>query len=68
MNEQLGILDILAIISFCIQMDNQKNIIRMNDVQDEVNRAVEDIHKHLMKQDAILKRLESRYDNSGDIQ
>ena len=64
----LDILDILTIISFSIQMENQKNIIRMNDVQDEVNRAVEDIHKHLLEQDAILKRLESRYDNSGNIQ
>ena len=64
----LDFLDMLAIISFCIQMDNQKNIIRMNDVQDEVNKAVEDIHKHLKKQDAILMRLESKYDNSRDIQ
>lgn len=64
----LDFLDVLAIISFAIQMENQKNIIRMNDVQDEVNRAVEDIHKHLMKQDAILKRLESYYDNRRDIQ
>ena len=64
----LDFLDILTIISFSIQMENQKNIIRMNDVQDEVNRAVEDIHKHLLEQDAILKRLESKYDNSGNIQ
>ena len=64
----LDFLDILAIISFSIQMENQQNIIRINDVQDEVNRAVEDIHKHLMKQDEILKRLESKYDNSGNIQ
>ena len=64
----LDFLDILTIISFSIQMENQKNIIRMNDVQDEVNRAVEDIHKHLLEQDAILKRLESMYDNRRDIQ
>ena len=64
----LDFLDILTIISFSIQMENQKNIIRMNDVQDEVNRAVEDIHKHLLEQDAILKRLESYYDNRRDIQ
>lgn len=64
----LDFLDILSIISFSIQMENQKNIIRLSDVQDEVNRAVEDIHKHLMKQDEILRRLESKYDNSRDIQ
>ena len=64
----LDFLDILTIISFSIQMENQKNIIRMNDVQDEVNRAVEDIHKHLLEQDSILKRLESYYDNRRDIQ
>ena len=63
----LDFLDILTIISFSIQMENQKNIIRMNDVQDEVNKAVEDIHKHLMKQDEILRRLESKYDNTRDI-
>lgn len=67
LNGQFEVLDILTIVSFAIQMENQKNIIRMNDIQDEVNRAVEDIHKHLLEQDAILKRLESKYDNSRDI-
>ena len=46
-NGQLSFLDILTIISFAIQIQNQGNIIQIKDVQNEVDRAVEDIHKHL---------------------
>ena len=51
MNGQLEVLDILTIVSFILQVQNQHRIIDLGDVQDEVNRAVEDIHRHLKEQD-----------------
>lgn len=58
---QFDFLDILAVISFVIQLENQRHIIRMSDIQGEVNSAVENIHSHLQTQDEkidlILERL-----------
>ena len=51
MNGQLEVLDILTIVSFILQVQNQGRIIDLADVQDEINRAVEDIHRHLQEQD-----------------
>ena len=65
MNEQLDVLDILTILSFAIQLENQKNIIGIADVQKEVNRAVEDIHQHLADQDNKLSELLGRGNNEG---
>ena len=50
----LEILDILTIISFALQIDNQNRIIDIKDVQGEVNRAIDEIHKHLEIQDKKL--------------
>ena len=53
-SRQIDFLDLLAIISFAIQMQNQSNIIRISDVQGEVNKAVNDVHQHLQIQDDKL--------------
>ena len=53
----LEFLDILTLISFVLQVQNQQNIIGISDVQREVNRAVEDIHRHLQAQDEKLERI-----------
>ena len=53
----LEFLDILTLISFVLQLQNQQNIIGISDVQREVNRAVEDIHQHLQAQDEKLERI-----------
>ena len=59
MNEsgQFELLDILTILSFILQVQNQGNLISMKDVQNEVNRAVGEIHAHLEEQDRIIKLL-----------
>ena len=54
MNRQLDLLDILTIISFTMQMENQERIIDLGDVQREITKAVEDIHGHLSVQDSKL--------------
>ena len=54
---QLDFLDVLAVISFVIQMQNQQNIIGRRDVQKEVDRAIGEIHAHLEAQDEKLNQL-----------
>ena len=56
-NRQFELLDILTILSFALQVENQGNIIGISDVQNEVNRAVSEIHAHLEDQDRMLKLL-----------
>ena len=53
-NKQLDFLDILNLISFAIQLQNQGNIIHISDVQNEVDRAVDKINEHLVEQDRKL--------------
>ena len=53
-NKQLDFLDILSLISFAIQLQNQGNIIHISDVQNEVDRAVDKINEHLVEQDRKL--------------
>ena len=60
MNQQLEFLDILTILSFVLQIQNQSSIVSINDVQDEVNRAITEIHAHLEEQDRKLEKLLER--------
>ena len=59
-NGQFEILDILTILSFMLQVENQGNIIGLSDVQNEVNRAVSEIHSHLEEQDRKIELLLER--------
>ena len=56
-SSNLEFLDVLAIISFALQIQNQSNIIGIRDVQREVNRAVSEIHAHLETQDDKIDKL-----------
>ena len=70
MNDNLDFLDVLTLLSFYLQVLNQQNIISMGDVQDEVNRAITEIHKHLEEQDkkidTILKEI-LQYDQDKTV-
>ena len=60
----LEFLDILTIISFILQIQNQDKLIGIQDVQREVDRAIGEIHAHLELQDGKLdKILEELYEN-----
>lgn len=64
MEEQLNFLDILSIVSFAITIQNQNKLIGIQDVQKEVDRALEELHQHLQKQDEKIDRiLEVLHDN-----
>ena len=54
---QLELLDVLTIVSFVLQLQNQQNIIGIRDVQREVDRAIGEIHAHLEQQDEKIDRL-----------
>ena len=61
-----NIMDAMAIISFIIGLANYNENIGQTDLQEVVNGAIDDIHKHLQIQDnkidMILEML-GRYDN-----
>ena len=60
-------LDILAILSFAIQMQNQSKIFGISDVQEELQKVVQEVHAHLEQQDnkidLILKELSNNESN-----
>ena len=56
-NNQLGLLDILTIISFALQVQNQGNIINIKDVQNEVDRAIDKLNEHLEVQDNKINKI-----------
>ena len=66
MNGQLEVLDILTVVSFILQIQNQGRIIDIADVQDEVNRAVEDIHRHLQEQDYKIDHIIGVMEHEAD--
>lgn len=68
MNEsgQLELLDILTIISFCIQMQNQNKIFSIHDVQSDNDRVLNDIHQHLKIQDDKIDQILSLL-KKGDL-
>ena len=61
-----NIMDAMAIISFIIGLANYNENIGQTDLQEVVNGAIDDIHRHLQIQDnkidMILEML-GRYDN-----
>lgn len=57
LNNQFDVLDLLSIMSFAIQMENQKNIVSIKDIQHEVDAAVDNIHQHLENQDKKIDYL-----------
>lgn len=64
----LELLDWLTIFSFILQLQNQSNIIGMSDVQNEVNRAVSEIHAHLEEQDKKIEIIMKEVKRNGTDQ
>lgn len=50
-NEQLSFLDVITIISFIIGVANYNENVSQGVMQDAIEKAVDDIHKHLQEQD-----------------
>lgn len=56
-NQNFELLDILTIVSFCMQLQNQAKIVDLHDIQDGNNRIAQDIHAHLEQQDKKINRI-----------
>ena len=62
----LDLIDVLTILSFVLQVQNQDSIIDMSDIQQEINMAVNDIHKHLNIQDKKIDMILEVLDHDED--
>lgn len=56
-NQNFELLDILTIVSFCMQLQNQAKIVDLHEIQDDNNRIAQDIHAHLEQQDKKINRI-----------
>ena len=52
-----GFLDILTVLSFVLQLQNQSKIFGLQEVQNDNNRVAQEIHKHLESQDEKISRI-----------
>lgn len=50
-NEQLSALDILGVMSFMLGLANYSENLGQSQFQEELDKAVSDIHRHLQAQD-----------------
>lgn len=59
MNErnQLEFLDMLSVLSFALQLTNQRMFVSMADIHQDNDRILKDIHQHLKKQDKKLDEI-----------
>ena len=57
MNDNLEALDLLTVLSFVLQLQNQGRIIDIRDIQRDNDRAVKEIHTHLEEQDKKINRI-----------
>lgn len=56
-NRQFELLDVLTIVSFVLQMQNQSKIFGMSELQEELHKIVGEIHGHLENQDGQIRKI-----------
>lgn len=57
MNEEFELLDLLTVLSFIMQVQNQSKLFGISDIQEDNNRVAEEIHQHLQKQDEKINKI-----------
>lgn len=57
MNEEFELLDLLTVLSFIMQMQNQSKLFGISDIQEDNNRIAEEIHQHLQQQDEKINKI-----------
>lgn len=55
--ESLGLLDILTIVGFVINLQNYGKNVDQTKLQETMNAAVSDIHEHLKEQDRNIEHI-----------
>lgn len=67
--EQLGLLDIITIVGFMINIQNYDKNVDQSKMQSAISQAVTDIHNHLQDQDSkidsILEMLKGENDGKS---
>lgn len=67
--EQLGLLDIITIVGFMINIQNYGKNVDQSKMQNAISQAVTDIHNHLQDQDSkidsILEMLKGENDGKS---
>lgn len=56
-NEEFELLDILTVLSFIMQVQNQNKLLGISDIQEDNNRVAEEIHQHLRQQDEKINEI-----------
>lgn len=57
MNEEFELLDLLTVLSFIMQVQNQSKLFGISDIQKDNNRVAEEIHQHLRQQDEKINKI-----------
>ena len=57
MNEEFELLDLLTVLSFVMQVQNQSKLFGISDIQEDNNRVAEEIHQHLQQQDEKINKI-----------
>lgn len=57
MNEEFELLDLLTVLSFIMQVQNQSKLFGISDIQEDNNRIAEEIHQHLRQQDEKINKI-----------
>lgn len=63
MNEEFELLDLLTVLSFIMQVQNQSKLFGISDIQEDNNRVAEEIHEHLRQQDEKINKILELIDN-----
>lgn len=56
-NSQFEFLDIITVVSFIMQLQNQSKLFSLHDIQDDNNRISAEIHQHLQQQDEKINKI-----------
>lgn len=54
---EFELLDLLTVLSFIMQVQNQSKLFGINDIQEDNNRVAEEIHQHLKQQDEKINKI-----------
>ena len=57
MNEEFELLDLLTVLSFIMQVQNQSKLFGISDIQQDNNRVAEELHQHLQQQDEKINKI-----------
>ena len=55
--ESFEFLDLITVLSFIMQIQNQSKIFDLHDVQDDNARVAQEIHAHLKQQDKKIDKI-----------